>query len=171
MVARSKLFTLNFSQIKSSLKVLKCTTPTFRGARRLSVSLKRLDASFPLSCDDLKNPSDELLEKLDAFRVRYSDLQDCIGNKLFRGVILLLEEEVGSMLDSLQKAEKMGLIENVDTWRYWRSIRNIFTHDYPDTEKERTEALNEAWKAAPQLIGILAKIQNFLDDSLELETV
>jgi len=49
-----------------------------RTAKRLNSSLIRLESSFELM---LVNANDDLFDKLDAFWVRYSDLQDCIGNK------------------------------------------------------------------------------------------
>ena len=70
-----------------------------RTSERLKLSFKRLKSSFPLQKKDLVAPSDDLSDRLDAFRVRYSDLQDCIGNKLFRGILLLEEEQALNMLD------------------------------------------------------------------------
>lgn len=62
-----------------------------RTAKRLQSSLDRLESSFPIEEHQLQEPYDESLhDSLDAFRVRYADLQDCIGNKLFRGVLLLV---------------------------------------------------------------------------------
>jgi len=55
-----------------------------RTASRLSVSLTRLEHDFPLSSASLLSADDDLLDKIDAFRVRFADLQDCVGNKLFR---------------------------------------------------------------------------------------
>lgn len=134
-----------------------------RSASRLQTSLGRLKENFPLSGEALKQPSDEILEKLDAFRVRYSDLQDCIGHKIFRGILLLEEESPGTMLDILNQMEKRRVIPSVEAWRSWREIRNAFAHDYPDSEQERAESLNAAWQAAPNIIGTLKAVAHYLD--------
>ena len=139
-----------------------------RSASRLRASLRRLSDHFPLCSDSLKQPSDELLEKLDAFRVRYSDLQDCIGHKIFRGILLLEEEAPGTMLDMLNQMEKRRVIPSVDAWRSWREIRNAFAHDYPDSEQERAEALNSAWSVAPNLLETLQAVASYLA-ALKLE--
>ena len=50
------------------------------------------------------------MERLDAFRVRYGDLQDCLGNKVFRSVLLAEDEEPVSMADTLNRMEKRGIL-------------------------------------------------------------
>ena len=61
-----------------------------RCAHRLNSSLARLQADFPLTGERLAADDESLFERLDAFRVRYADLQDAIGNKLFRSILLVL---------------------------------------------------------------------------------
>ena len=45
-----------------------------RTAQRLKSSLARLNQTFPLSEHVLASADDDLFDKLDAFRVRFSDL-------------------------------------------------------------------------------------------------
>ena len=92
---------------------------------------------------------ENLFERLDAFRVRYADLQDAIGNKLFRSILLVLDEKSINMADTLSKMEKYGVLSSVDDWRMMWEIRNSFSHDYPDAEQERALTLNRAWQTAP----------------------
>lgn len=47
----------------------------------------------PLTGERLTTDDESLFERLDAFRVRYADLQDAIGNKLFRSILLVLDEK------------------------------------------------------------------------------
>jgi len=139
-----------------------------RTAERLQISLRRLKDHFPLTGDNLKFPTDDLLDGLDAFRVRYSDLQDCIGNKIFRGILLLEEEKPTSILDVLNKMEKRRIINTVDAWRKQREIRNAFAHDYPNKESDKAEALNAAWETAPEMIGLLKNVSNYFNPNLSL---
>jgi len=94
--------------------------------------------------------------------VRYAGLQDCLGNKLFRNVLRSEDEEPVNMADTLSRMEKREIIVSVNHWRNLRQIRNAFSHDYPEAEKERAEALNLAWDTAPQLIQIMGNIQNYM---------
>jgi len=134
-----------------------------RTAKRLNMSLVRLSDEFPLSSFALVNADDDLLDKIDAFRVRFADLQDCIGNKLFRNLLKLEHESPISMLDVLNMMEKRQIIESSSQWRTLREVRNAFAHDYPESENERASALNAAWTQAPVLFVILERLQAYLE--------
>ena len=54
----------------------------YRTARRLSVSLSRLENYLPVTAAIISAGDEELMERLDAFRVRYGDLQDCLGVRI-----------------------------------------------------------------------------------------
>lgn len=129
---------------------------------RLEASLVRLSDTFPLSKSKLLSQDENLFEMLDAFRVRYAGLQHCLGNKLFRNVLRSEDEESVNMADTLSRMEKREIIVSVNHWRNLRQIRNAFSHDYPEAEKERAEALNLAWDTAPQLIQIMGNIQHYM---------
>jgi hypothetical protein len=133
-----------------------------RTANRLTSSLERLSDRFPLKKEALNNADEDFYEKLDAFRVRYSDLQDCIGNKLFRGVLKLEDERVFAMPDILNAIEKRGIITHLQQWKTIREVRNSFAHDYPESENEKKEALNLAFETAPELLVIINNMRNYL---------
>ena len=133
-----------------------------RCAHRLNSSLARLQADFPLTGERLTTEDESLFERLDAFRVRYADLQDAIGNKLFRSILLALDEKSINMAETLSKMEKYGVLSLVDEWRLMREIRNSFSHDYPDAEQERALTLNRAWETAPALLGVVLAADNYL---------
>lgn len=143
------LFTSNWSE-------------AIRTARRLKSSLDRLNKTFPLNELTLTNADDDLFDKLDAFRVRFSDLQDCMGNKLFRGILKLEDEKIFTMPDILNAIEKRNIFDNTQQWKTIREVRNSFSHDYPETENEKIEALNLAYKTAPELLLIISNIQQYV---------
>ena len=37
--------------------------------------------------------------------------------------------------------EKRGILNSFDEWKRLREIRNLFAHDYPETDEEKAEAL------------------------------
>ena len=135
-----------------------------RTAQRLKSSLARLNQTFPLNEHVLANADDDLFDKLDAFRVRFSDLQDCTGNKLFRGLLKLEDEKVFAMPDILNAIEKRGIFDSVQQWKTIREVRNSFSHNYPETEteNEKVETLNLAYKTAPELLLVIINIQQYL---------
>ncbi|WP_422445218.1 MULTISPECIES: hypothetical protein [unclassified Endozoicomonas] len=134
-----------------------------RTATRLSVSVVRLKADLPLTADDLQNADEDLMEKLDAFRVRYGDLQDCLGGKVFRTLLMAEDEEPVSMADILNRIEKRGILDSADQWRQWREIRNAFAHDYPEAEAERVNALNMAWQNTPLLLKVAENVYRYCE--------
>jgi len=58
-----------------------------------------------------------LSEKLEAFTSRFSRLQDTLGDKLIPQLLLALGEPQSAVMDNLDKAERLGWIENADEWR------------------------------------------------------
>ena len=134
---------------------------TVRAARNVVVSVRRTAELFPLSAGTLEHLDDEALERLDAFRVRYAQLQDLLANKLFRSLLRLEEETAGSMLDVLNAMEKRGIIVSFEDWKTLRELRNTFMHDYPDQVELRAEALTRAHAMASELCRVLMRIREY----------
>lgn len=141
---------------------------SYRTATNLASSLSRLQNKFPLDEVSLKQLTEVEKDGVDAFRVRFSDLQDTVGQKLFKSIVAIQEERADTMLDVLNKMEKYRIIESFESWKTLREIRNIFSHDYPESEQERAEALNLAFVNAPELLKILHRIYYYMVDKLEL---
>jgi hypothetical protein len=101
---------------------------------------------------------------LDQFAYRYTRLQDDTGGRLMPALLRALGEEVAALpaLDRFARLEQIGWLTSAEDWNVLRQIRNQFTHDYPDTAKERFERLQVAMDAAQQLIGVLAHIDSKL---------
>ena len=100
-------------------------------------------------------------EMLDAFVARFSRLQDTIGDKLLPAILKLNLEPVGSQLDNLFRAEKLGWIDSADQWVELRGLRNSLIHEYMTA----SENLLSALKKVIQLGDMLIKTQNLLKDN------
>lgn len=148
-----------FDQQKADL-FLHNFTEAYRAAKRLQTSINRLRAFLPSKDTNIMN-SAKKSEQLDAFRVRFTDLQDCLGNKVFRSLLALEEEKAESMLDVLNKMEKRRIIISFSMWKLLRDLRNGFSHDYPESENERLEALNQAFVKAKELIKIVNTLSKY----------
>ncbi|MBU6140307.1 MAG: hypothetical protein KGP29_01945 [Proteobacteria bacterium] len=122
------------------------------------IHLKRAKFNY----DQLKNFSDaELLDQknmnmVDAFMLRFVKLQDVMGAKIFKFLLNALGENCGNMsvLDMLDRLEKLEIIPSADEWMEFRKKRNELTHEYPQNEE-----------------SVLAGIKMALDQFLQIEKV
>ena len=92
----------------------------------------RLDASFD-------GWNDEQLESLAAFKGRFAEFQDHLASAM--KLIANIEGEDTRMFTYvLNYMVQLGIIFYVDEWQSLRSLRNMATHDY--SESEETKALH-----------------------------
>lgn len=69
-------------------------------------------------------------EDVEAFASRFGRLQDTIGDKLLPRALAVLLERPGSMLDNLNRGERLGWIDNAEQWASIRELRNRLIHEY-----------------------------------------
>lgn len=104
--------------------------------------------TFPISMDNFKKIVDnvEYLAYSDQIIYRFSKLQDCMGAKLFKSVLLYEGENVNKpFLDILNRLEVIDII-NVDEWFEIRDLRNEIAHDYEDNDEIAINILNTIYK-------------------------
>lgn len=151
----AKLFILNYQE-------------SARSAKLLESSYNRIANLIPLSGDALIQLSTDDMDRIDAFRVRFCDLQDSLGSKVFRSLLKLEEETIGSQLDILNKIEKREIVSSFESWKLLRDTRNLFSHDYPEDEERRAEALTIAHKNTPHLLTILSNTKEYVEKVIGL---
>ena len=86
----------------------------------------------------------ELAERVDAFSTRFARLQDTLGDKLLPVLLQALGETTGAVIDNLDRAERLGLIESSDQWMMLRKPRNQMVHDYIEDPVVLADALQTA---------------------------
>nr|WP_305792846.1 hypothetical protein [Sedimenticola hydrogenitrophicus] len=86
---------------------------------------------------------DNLAEQVDAFVSRFGRLQDTVGDNLLPLYLNAVGEKTGPAVDNLNRAEKLGLINSVDTWMALRELRNQMIHEYIEDLDKLTDALNQ----------------------------
>lgn len=136
---------------------------SYKHLKRLQNAIEALerDYIFPLSIESFKNilESVEHLAYSDQTIYRFSKLQDCMGAKLFKSVLLYQGENVNKpFLDILNQLEALDII-NVDEWFEIRDLRNEIAHDYEDNDGV---ALNTIYKIKSDLQDILEAIEEVL---------
>jgi hypothetical protein len=131
--------------------------------------LKRLDDAFcqlekkytiPFDSENYINILGDIndLAFTDQIIYRFAKLQDCMGAKLFKSVLLYQGENIDKpFLDILNQLEKMDII-SVDNWFELRDLRNEISHDYEDNDNMAISILNMIYKMKRELKNILDKI-------------
>ncbi len=98
----------------------------------LDKSLEWLGKSYQkCSIIGIKKKYDE--PELEAFETlcnRFGRAVDMIIMKVLRNIDFVEFEETGTLLDVVNRAEKRGLVENVDLLRAMKDLRNELVHEY-----------------------------------------
>jgi hypothetical protein len=113
---------------------------------------------WPLTARQMEAPTDELVATLDQFAFRFSRLQDTLGQKAFRAILVgSLREpfEDSPLRDVLDRLEQLRLLPSAERWEEMRAARNSLAHDYPDTPAQRAARLNLAQPMVSEMSAIL----------------
>lgn len=119
---------------------------------------------FPLDKESFMSilESVEHLAYTDQIIYRFSKLQDCMGAKLFKSVLLYEGENINKpFLDILGQLEAINII-SVDEWFEIRDLRNEIAHDYEDNEELAINILNTVFRLKADLEDILSSIERLV---------
>lgn len=104
-------------------------------------SLKYLEYSFNRTNKMPSNPnlmSDSELEAWDSFASRFARTSDIFLSKYIKSFLLKDDPAYdGGFTDQLNRAEKLGLINDVSIWLEIRELRNATVHEYSDQDLEK----------------------------------
>ncbi len=125
-----------------------------REAKHLAATDRRLFQN-PLSIADIValETDEDLAERVEAFIGRFGRLQDTLGDKLLPALLSHLGERPASLLDNLDRAERLGWIENANRWIDIRDLRNKMVHEYMEDPAILADALNSGHHFVTDLIG------------------
>lgn len=93
----------------------------------------------------------DLAERVDAFVSRFGRLQDTLAGALLPRLLEALLEPVGSVLDNVNRAERLGWIRSASDWAVLRLLRNRMVHEYVREAQELVDALEAAHRGVPDL--------------------
>jgi hypothetical protein len=86
---------------------------------RINSSSSELKEIMPLDKDKYINLNEENVKVLDQFLFRFSKLQDAMGQKLFRTILLFLKEDIEGkpFIDILNLMEKLTILSSATAWK------------------------------------------------------
>jgi hypothetical protein len=105
----------------------------------------------------------EIVRAIDAFIFRYIKLQDFMGNRLFPKILAQVGnyEDSMSLLDILDKLEKLEIIPSSNRWINYREIRNNLTHEYPNNYQTLLQGIQQAMVYFDEIKQIINNIYNY----------
>ena len=139
---------------KINLKFTSHKTECLMHIKHLRHALSACKGLQPLDKNKFDHLTMDQMAIFDQMIFRFTKLQDSIGNKLFNLGLSLLGEPVEqmTMLDKLHKLEKFLIISNANHWIEMRELRNEFTHEYPEEDSIKVEAINSLYECSSDLI-------------------
>ena len=100
----------------------------------------------------------DLAERVDAFVARFGRLQDTLAGGLLPRLLEAMLEPVGSTLDNLYRAERLGWVRSAGDWAELRLLRNRMIHEYVEDPAELADALQAAHRATADLKAAAAAL-------------
>jgi uncharacterized protein with HEPN domain len=127
-----------------------------------------LDHVFIL-CKKIKlknNLNDEDYIKFDSLTSRFSRLSDIIVQKVLKTIDIINLEDSGTIRDRLNRAEKNGLISDIDEFIEIRKLRNDITHEY--IQEEMIEIYKQVMKYIPVLKKTVKRINKYCKEKYKI---
>ena len=109
--------------------------------------------------------NEEQLETVEAFTSRFARCADLLVNKVLRSLDRYELKSGGTLLDVIIRAEKRGIIPNVDELREMKDIRNIIAHDYAGIQMEQVFEYCKHKK--PHFDDLCLNLKNYVDQLLK----
>lgn len=111
----------------------------------LAFSTAKLNAiKFSVETAKALNNDPELAEAVEAFASRFARYQDTLGDKLLPAWLQTVAEKSGTTIDNLDRAEKLDMLDSVDSWITLRQLRNQMVHEYTESPETLSDAINAA---------------------------
>ena len=96
---------------------------------------------------------------------RYARGVDFLIRKVFRTIDAYEFENQGTLIDTVNNAEKRGLISDVETLRTMKDIRNTLVHEY--IEEALSEVFDEVLEYTEILLEIMDATLAYIDKALQ----
>lgn len=148
-----------------TLKLLEAFAECARHSRRMLSAYNKVLVIFPLDVNRYRNLTDDEIEHIDQMVYRFSKLQDSIGERLFKSVLIFLEEDIKNkpFLDVLNRLEQLAILPSKDEWLRLRKLRNELSHEYSNEDEENVSSLNMLFDEIKTINGISLGIKNYFD--------
>lgn len=101
---------------------------------------------------------EELAERVEAFVSRFGRLQDTLGDKLLPAYLAAHGERTATFVENLDRAERLGLVRDAQSWFDMRRLRNQMVHEYIDDPVVLASALQAGHAFVPELAATAQRL-------------
>lgn len=132
----------------------------YREGRHLQISRQRL-FSRPITAQWVNAIEDDVEagERLEAFVSRFGRMQDTVADKLLPRWLVALAERPGSQIETLNRAERLGVLESAEEWLTARKLRNRLIHEYMTNPQAFADDLNLANHHSAMLLATCGRLR------------
>jgi len=98
---------------------------------------------------------------------RYARMLDAILNKVFRSIDAVELEDGGTLLDAVNRAEKLGIVGSAEHVRDLKDLRNDIVHEYETDDLQ--SVFGQTLDATQELFDIAERIERYCQRFAGLE--
>lgn len=148
-----------------TLKLLEAFAECAKHSQRMLSAYNKVSNIFPLDVNKYLILTDDEIEHIDQMVYRFSKLQDSIGERLFKSLLMYLEEDVKNkpFLDVLNRLEQLEILPSKDEWLRLRKVRNELSHEYSNEDEENVAVLNILFDEIKTINSIFLSLRNYFD--------
>jgi uncharacterized protein YutE (UPF0331/DUF86 family) len=106
----------------------------------------------------------EEFDKLENLTSRYARTTDMLVNKVLRSIDTVESEDIGTIIDIMNRAEKRGIISSAGLLHTIKDLRNNIVHEYKISEI--TKFFADVQKYTPLLLEIIKKVNEYCEKYL-----
>ena len=100
--------------------------------------------------------TNEEFDKLENLTSRYARTTDMLVNKVLRSIDTLESEDIGTIIDIMNRAEKRGFVSSADLLHILKDLRNNIVHEYKI--EAITGFFDDVRKYTPILLEIISNV-------------
>lgn len=148
-----------------ALKLLEAFAECTKHSQRMLSAYNKISSIFPLNTAKYLILTDDEIEHIDQLVYRFSKLQDSIGERLFKSLLMFMEEDIKNkpFLDVLNRLEQLEIIPSKDEWIRLRTVRNDLSHEYSNDDEENVVVLNMLFDEIQTINTIFLSLRNYFD--------
>ena len=109
------------------------------------------------------------IDTLESVVGKFSRMQDTLMDKLLPTFLQAVGERVGTVLDNLNRAQRLGLVQSPDAWLAMRLLRNRLVHEYVNDLSELNAALEQERALVQELHATSVAISAYASARLGLD--